>query len=100
MTHPPQTVLPNSSLTCETVAAAPGVGLAAPQVGVQKRLYTYDVGDGPGVVINPEVVESSGATLLDLAAKRAIYSAAPFGPLPKSYGTTSYTIQAVFRPSS
>lgn len=46
------------------------------------------------------ILETSGATLLDLAAKRAIYSAAPFGPLPKSYATTSYTIQAVFRPSS
>ena len=47
-----------------------------------------------------QVVESSGATLLDMAAKRAVYSAQPFGPLPKSYGTTSYTIQAIFKPSS
>jgi len=44
----------------ETMHEAPGIGLAAPQVGVQKRLYTYDVGEGPGVVINPEIVESSG----------------------------------------
>lgn len=56
--------------------------------------------EADGSLSEVEVVESSGATLLDLAAKRAIYSAAPFGPLPKSYGTTSYTIQAVFRPSS
>jgi peptide deformylase len=49
----------------ETMHAAPGIGLAAPQVGVQKRLYTYDVGDGPGVVINPEIVESSGEWLYD-----------------------------------
>jgi peptide deformylase len=49
----------------ETMHAAPGVGLAAPQVGVQKRLYTYDVGDGPGVVINPEIVESSGEWVYD-----------------------------------
>ncbi len=39
---------------------APGVGLAAPQVGVQKRLFVYDVGDGPGVLINPEIRESGG----------------------------------------
>ena len=39
-----------------------GVGLAAPQVGVQKRLYTYDVGEGPAVLINPEIVESSGSS--------------------------------------
>lgn len=47
-----------------------------------------------------QIVESSGATMLDMAAKRAVYSAAPFGPLPKSYGTTSYAVQAIFRPSS
>ncbi|MBV8690933.1 MAG: peptide deformylase [Actinobacteria bacterium] len=44
----------------ETMYAAPGVGLAAPQVGVQKRFFVYDVGDGPGVVINPEIKETSG----------------------------------------
>jgi peptide deformylase len=46
----------------ETMARAEGVGLAAPQVGVRKRLFTYDLheGDGPGVVINPEIVEMSG----------------------------------------
>jgi peptide deformylase len=46
----------------ETMARAEGVGLAAPQVGVRKRLFTYDLheGDGPGVVINPEIVETSG----------------------------------------
>lgn len=47
-----------------------------------------------------DVVEPSGATMLDMAAKRAVYSAGPFGPLPKSYGTTSYTVQAVFKPAS
>jgi len=44
----------------ETMYAAPGVGLAAPQVGVQKRLFVYDVGDGAHTVINPEIVESDG----------------------------------------
>ena len=46
----------------ETMALAEGVGLAAPQVGVRKRLFTYDLhdGEGPGVVINPEIVERSG----------------------------------------
>jgi peptide deformylase len=37
-----------------------GAGLAAPQVGVLKRMYTYDMGDGPRTLINPEIVESSG----------------------------------------
>ena len=44
----------------QTMYDAPGVGLAAPQVGVQRRLFVYDVGDGPFTVINPEIVESSG----------------------------------------
>jgi peptide deformylase len=46
----------------ETMALAEGVGLAAPQVGVRKRLFTYDLheGDGPAVVINPEIVETEG----------------------------------------
>jgi peptide deformylase len=43
-----------------TMKEAPGVGLAANQVGVQKRLFVYDVGDGPHAVINPRIIESSG----------------------------------------
>ncbi|MBV8148127.1 MAG: peptide deformylase [Candidatus Eremiobacteraeota bacterium] len=42
----------------ETMYAAPGVGLAAPQVGVSKRLFVMDVHDdehGPAVVINPKI---------------------------------------------
>ena len=46
----------------ETMYDAPGVGLAANQVGVERRLFVYDVDDGTGAhaVINPELVESSG----------------------------------------
>jgi peptide deformylase len=44
----------------ETMYDAPGVGLAANQVGVQRRFFVYDVGDGPAVVINPQIVETSG----------------------------------------
>jgi peptide deformylase len=43
-----------------TMYEAPGLGLAAPQVGVRKRLFVYDIGDEPKVVINPEIVESRG----------------------------------------
>jgi len=49
----------------ETMYAAPGVGLAAPQVGVQKRLFVYDIGDGPVTMVNPEIVESSGEWTYD-----------------------------------
>jgi peptide deformylase len=44
----------------QTMYEAPGVGLAAPQVGVQKRLFVYDVGEGPMVVINPVVSDLRG----------------------------------------
>lgn len=39
----------------ETMYAAPGVGLAAPQVGISRRLIVIDVGDGPIKLANPKV---------------------------------------------
>ena len=42
----------------DTMYDADGVGLAAPQVGVRKRIAVVDVGDGPVVLINTEVVET------------------------------------------
>ena len=44
----------------ETMYAANGVGLAAPQVGRRERLAVLDVGDGPIAVINPEIVAAAG----------------------------------------
>src|SRR5262245_39434987 len=44
---------------------AQGLGLAAPQVAVAKRLFTYDIDDEPRVLVNPEVVESSGEWTYD-----------------------------------
>jgi peptide deformylase len=44
----------------QTMYEAPGVGLAAPQVGVQKRLFVYDVGEGPSAVINPVLTDHRG----------------------------------------
>jgi peptide deformylase len=45
-----------------TMYEAHGAGLAATQVGVQRRLFTYDVQDdtGPHVLVNPEIVETEG----------------------------------------
>ena len=45
----------------ETMAAANGVGLAAPQVGILKRIAVIDVGDGPIELINPKIVAQSGS---------------------------------------
>ena len=44
---------------------APGLGLAAPQVGIQKQLFVYDVGDGPHTLVNPRIAESSGEWVYD-----------------------------------
>ena len=49
----------------ETMYAAPGTGLAANQVGVQRRLFVYDIGDGPRTIINPQIVESDGEWVYD-----------------------------------
>ena len=45
----------------ETMYENDGVGLAAPQVGVLRRIAVIDVGEGPIILINPEVLETSGS---------------------------------------
>jgi protein TonB len=52
-----------------------------------------------GSVTGVRVTQPSGSTLFDMAAQRAILNAAPFGPLPREYGQTPRTIQAIFKPS-
>ncbi|MEN6560614.1 MAG: peptide deformylase [Acidobacteriota bacterium] len=52
----------------ETLHAAPGVGLAAPQVGVSKRLIVVDVSVGEDknalhILLNPEIIEKEGEVL-------------------------------------
>lgn len=47
----------------ETMYNADGIGLAAPQVGVLKRLVVIDIGDGLIELINPKIVETSGEQL-------------------------------------
>ncbi|HVF20332.1 MAG TPA: peptide deformylase [Mycobacteriales bacterium] len=46
----------------ETMMEAPGAGLAAPQIGVLLRVFTYDVDDTEGHLINPEIVSLSDET--------------------------------------
>lgn len=52
----------------ETMYAAPGIGLAATQVDLHKRLLVTDVSvdkDQPYVLINPEIIEKDGVTVTD-----------------------------------
>lgn len=44
----------------ETMYENNGVGLAAPQVGILKRIFVVDIGEGPTVFINPEITEKTG----------------------------------------
>ncbi len=44
---------------------APGLGLAAPQIGVQKQIFVYDVDENPTALINPRILESSGEWVYD-----------------------------------
>lgn len=51
----------------DTMYAAPGLGLAAPQVGVAQRFFVYDLGDddGPQVLLNPEITGTHGEWLFE-----------------------------------
>jgi peptide deformylase len=42
-----------------------GIGLAAPQIGVQKQIFVWDMDDQPMAIFNPEIVESSGEWVYD-----------------------------------
>lgn len=44
----------------ETMYMADGVGLAAPQIGLLKRIFVVDIGEGPIEFINPEILEVEG----------------------------------------
>lgn len=49
----------------ETMREAPGVGLAAPQVGVAERIFVWEVEDAFGAVVNPVIVEQSRPAVAD-----------------------------------
>lgn len=44
---------------------APGLGLAAPQIGIQKQIFVYDIDGEQVTLINPRIVESSGEWVYD-----------------------------------
>lgn len=55
---------------------------------------------GDGQLADVRVLESSGISSVDMAAQRAVSSAAPFSPLPRMYSTDAFTIRAVFKPGT
>ena len=46
----------------ETMYDSDGVGIAAPQVGILRRMFIVDIGEGPVEFINPEIIEKSEET--------------------------------------
>lgn len=48
----------------ETMNENEGIGLAAPQVGILKRLIVIDIGNGPMIMINPEIIEKDGEQII------------------------------------
>ena len=50
----------------ETMYEADGVGLAAPQVGILRRIAVIDVGDGLVELINPEIIDRASTTYVDV----------------------------------
>ena len=44
----------------DTMYESGGVGLAAPQVGILKQIVVIDIGEGPILLINPEILETEG----------------------------------------
>ncbi|MGI9436218.1 MAG: peptide deformylase [Geminicoccaceae bacterium] len=76
----------------ETMYDAPGIGLAAPQVGVLKRFFVVDVGEedarDPQFFINPEITERSGS--------KAVYEEGCLS-LPKQFGDVERSEQVSLR---
>ena len=66
----------------DTMYFANGVGLAAPQIGILKRIVTIDVGDGPVVLINPEIVDSEGE---DIDEEGCLSIPGKFGEVSRPY---------------
>ncbi|SRR6056297_196163 len=48
----------------ETMNENEGIGLAAPQVGILKKLIVVDVGEGPVIMLNPEILEKNGEQII------------------------------------
>jgi len=48
----------------ETMVENDGIGLAAPQVGILKRLIVVDIGEGPLVLVNPKILERDGEQII------------------------------------
>ena len=67
----------------ETLYDADGVGLAAPQVGILRRVVVIDDGSGLLELINPEILETSKATQID--AEGCLSNPGQYGMVERPY---------------
>jgi peptide deformylase len=49
----------------QTMYAHKGIGLAAPQVGINQKIFVADIGEGPIVVVNPKITKKSGSHAME-----------------------------------
>jgi peptide deformylase len=75
----------------ETMYAADGVGLAAPQIGVSQRIIVINVGDGLIGLVNPVIVEQEG---LECAAEGCLSIPGVFGDVERA---SRVTVEALDR---
>lgn len=69
----------------DTMYNADGVGLAAPQVGILKRVVVIDIGDGIIELINPEIIKTEGTQTDDEGCLSVINES---GPVTRPYVVT------------
>lgn len=63
-----------------------GVGLAAPQIGVSKRVFVYDVGEGQHAMINPKIVRKRGE---EIATEGCLSIPGLQGEVPRAFYVTA-----------
>jgi peptide deformylase len=49
----------------ESMYANKGIGLAAPQIGISHQIIVVDLGEGLNILINPEIIEGEGESILE-----------------------------------
>lgn len=54
-----------SDAMLQAMYSAPGLGLAAPQIGVQRKIFVYDIDGEPVTLVNPRITESDGEWVYD-----------------------------------
>lgn len=69
----------------DTLYDSGGVGLAAPQVGILKRIAVIDIGDGPIILINPEIISEKG---IQSGAEGCLSYPGKYGEVERPYYVT------------